>query len=198
MKRRRLAFACGWATAVVCVIVTAHRAGAQTATPVQMDMGGDEGYWHVTRPPKPGARPLLNEVARDSLEHVLHCQCGGCRHDVFTCRSSDLVCSIAPQMHRDIEALITGGYSPREIVAAFRQVYGDNVLMAPPRQGFNWLGYLLPFGVILTASFVVFHLLQVWSRRPRQEKATSATVPTAVDATSDELARIREALRNDQ
>jgi cytochrome c-type biogenesis protein CcmH/NrfF len=158
----------------------------------------ETGYHRVKLSPKPGTVPVVGTTGRDSIEHLLHCQCGGCRHDVFQCRTDDLMCSVGPQMHQDIDSMIAGGHAPSEIVAAFREQYGDAVLMAPPRTGFNWIGYLLPFGVILAGASLVGYLLRSWTT-PR----TSNSVPTSpkgggVDASAEELLRIRAALQSDE
>src|SRR4051812_48717681 len=64
----------------------------------------------VVRPPKSGAAPSMTDTARDELEHHIRCQCG-CTLDVFTCRTTDFSCQVSPAMHRDVMALVKGGYS---------------------------------------------------------------------------------------
>jgi cytochrome c-type biogenesis protein CcmH len=76
----------------------------------------------------------------------LRCQCG-CTLDVYACRTTDSVCQVAPAMHRDVLALVQGGYDAEEILDAFRDVYGDRVLLAPPRRGSTLLAYLPPLGI---------------------------------------------------
>jgi cytochrome c-type biogenesis protein CcmH len=88
-------------------------------------------------------------------------------------------------------ALVAGGYTPDEILATFRDTYGDKVLMAPPRQGFNWAGYIAPFVAVGAGTLVLLALLRHWNR-----PETPVAAPT-VDATSDELKRLEEAVRRD-
>ena len=47
-----------------------------------------------------------------------------------------------------------------ELVAQF----GSSVLAAPPREGFHWLAWLLPFAGLLTAGMVLSILIWRWSR----------------------------------
>ena len=43
-------------------------------------------------------------------------------------------------MHRDVVALVNGGYTAQEIIDAFVGVYGERVRMAPKKSGFNAAG----------------------------------------------------------
>jgi cytochrome c-type biogenesis protein CcmH len=147
----------------------------------------------VRLPAKPGAAPSMSAEQRDDLEHRIRCQCG-CTLDVFTCRTTDFSCQVSPAMHRDIMALVQGGYSAPEILAAFENVYGERVLMAPRREGFNVVGYLLPSFAIAVGAVALAVMLRRW-RRP----APSAILPTApaVQATPEELRRLEAAVRDD-
>jgi cytochrome c-type biogenesis protein CcmH len=173
-------------------VFVARAAGAQgSANTMDMSMSPDT-YRPVRLPPKPGAAPLLTDAQRDDLEHHLHCQCG-CLLDVYTCRTTDFSCPVSPSMHVDVMGLIGGGYDAQEIMVAFRKIYGERVLMAPAKEGFNWLGYVLPFVALGTGSVVVFSLLKHWSR----PAAEVHLAEDAMHATPDELARLSEAMRKD-
>ena len=177
---------------------------AQGADP-QMNQGAanvpmNEGaYRAVRRPAKPGARPSMTATERDALEHQIHCQCG-CSLDVYTCRTTDFSCGVSPAMHRDVMALVEGGYSADEIIAAFRGAYGEKVLMAPVKEGFNWAGYVAPFAALGTGGVVVAALIRRWGRRAQAVAAADARAarPLQVDATAEELARIQAAVRGEE
>ncbi|MEX2109546.1 MAG: cytochrome c-type biogenesis protein CcmH [Gemmatimonadaceae bacterium] len=153
-----------------------------------------EVYRPVKLAPKAGASPSMTPLERDHLEHKIKCQCG-CVLDVFTCRTTDFSCSVSPAMHGDVLALVEGGYDAPEILAAFQSVYGERVLMAPVKSGFNLLGYAMPFIVLGTGAVVVAALIKRWrSRAP----AAVAIVPDAeLSATREELARLDAAVRSD-
>lgn len=179
-----------------------------SASNVPMDPGG---YKPVGRPPRPGARPVMTAEQRDALEHRLKCQCP-CTLDVYTCRTTDFSCGISPAMHGDVMRLVDGGYSGDEIVAAFQQTYGERVLMAPVRAGFNLAGYAVPFAALGTGAIVVGAMMRRWSRRAAAVAAVAhaehvrgaagnghGAAPAAGvyvgDATPDELARLEAAVR---
>jgi cytochrome c-type biogenesis protein CcmH len=153
-----------------------------------------EVYRQVTLPAKPGAKPSMTDADRDDLEHQIHCQCG-CNLDVYTCRTTDFACSVSPAMHADVMGLVGGGHSAQEILAAFKAVYGEKVLMAPVRSGFNLLGYTVPFIALGTGAVVVAALMRRWKARV---PAVSPALSPHVDATEGELAALDAAVRRDR
>jgi cytochrome c-type biogenesis protein CcmH len=168
------------------------QAAVQTFNGPMADAG--EVYRPVTLPPTAGTKPSMTDAQRDDLEHQIHCQCG-CNLDVYTCRTTDFACSVSPAMHSDVMGLVAGGYTAPQILAAFKAVYGEKVLMAPLRSGFNLLGYTVPFIALGAGAIAVAALMRRW----RSRAPVAATVPTThVDATEGELAALDAAVRQDR
>jgi cytochrome c-type biogenesis protein CcmH len=158
----------------------AGQAGAmsETVTPVRL-------------PPKPGAKPLLNQEERDALENRIHCQCG-CTLSVFTCRTTDFTCQVSPAMHRDVLSLVEGGYGAQEILDAFVGTYGERALMAPKSS--NVFAWFTPGAAVVVGAGVLAIFLKRW----KSEKPALAPVAlTGVDATPEELARLDAVLKDD-
>jgi cytochrome c-type biogenesis protein CcmH len=153
----------------------------------------DAAYKPVTLAAKPNAKPSMTAAQRDELEHQIHCQCG-CNLDVYTCRTTDFACSVSPAMHSDVMGLVAGGFGAQEILAAFKAVYGEKVLMAPLRSGFNLVGYTMPFLALGAGAIGVAALLRRWKSRT----SPGALIAHArVDATEGELAALDAAIRRD-
>jgi cytochrome c-type biogenesis protein CcmH len=150
-------------------------------------------YRPVKLPAKPGAAPSMTDEKRDDLEHKIACQCG-CVLDIYTCRTTDFACGVSPAMHGDVMALVTGGYNASEILNAFQNVYGERVLMSPLKEGFNWLGYLMPFAALITGGVVVGGLIRRWGARAAAEPRPAVV---SVNATQEELDALKLAMRND-
>ena len=174
----------------------APQAGAKDSSNLfAMDQGAAK---RVVRPPKAGASTKLTDDERDAVEHRIHCQCG-CTLDVYVCRTTDFSCQVSPAMHRDVIALVEGGYSAQEILDAFVDTYGEVALMSPKREGFNWAGYLVPFGAMAAGGAALVTVL----RRMQQRTATVAVPARSPGAetkslgTDDELARLDAAIRRD-
>lgn len=184
------------------VVLAAQQLAAQDAAPPQgstsnlFDMN-QEAARGVVRPPKRGAAPSMTNDERDTLEHALRCQCG-CTLDVYTCRTTDFSCQVSPAMHRDVMALVEGGYSAPEIIDAFVSTYGERVLMAPKKEGFNWAGYIVPFAALGGGAVAIAAVLRGMQRRS-EAVAAARGVPAAPrsSASTEELARLEDAIRRD-
>jgi cytochrome c-type biogenesis protein CcmH/NrfF len=139
---------------------------------------------------------LDNDPVIVALERRLRCTCG-CTLDVYTCRTTDFTCTYSPAMHREVLDLYKAGKTPDEIVQAFVAREGEQILMAPPAEGFNLAGYLVP-GLVMVAGALG---LAAWiTRRKQLVAATSAASLAArpVNATAgpnaDQLDALRRAL----
>lgn len=179
------------AAATLAGAASAGRLGAQQPA-VGTSMDGD-GYRPVERPAKPGATKSVTDDERDAMERQIACPCP-CSLDIFTCRTSMPTCGFAPRLHRDVVRLVEGGYTGDEILAAFQDTYGEHILMAPPKRGFNLVGWGMPFAAIGTGGVVLALLLRSWRRPDAPERVT----PIGVNATDDELARLEAAVRGDE
>lgn len=129
-----------------------------------------------------------NELAIQAIEQKLKCQCG-CGLDVFTCRTTDFTCQTSPEMHRKVAGLYGAGLSGEGIVQQFVDQYGDQVLMAPPPEGFNLAGYLLPGILILLGAIAL-----VFTFRRRRRKARARGTPEEAMGSPEEMARLERAL----
>ena len=192
IDRRR--FLVSAATGAIALVT--RGAGAQDANSQSMGPMDAAGLRPVRRPAKPGAQPVVSIEERDALERQLACQCP-CTLDVFTCRTTDFSCQVSPAMHRDVIALVEGGHSASDIIAAFEAEYGEQVLMAPKKTGFNWVGWMAPFAALGGGAVVIGALIQRWSQRAKLVRASAGAAPAAADASDSELARLAAAVRDD-
>jgi cytochrome c-type biogenesis protein CcmH/NrfF len=142
----------------------------------------------------PSVQPVTardNDVAIQAIEKRIKCTCG-CGLDVYTCRTTDFECPVSPKMHAQVLSLAGEGKSGDQIIAEFVREHGIEILMAPPKTGFNLVGYLTPGGLLLAAGAVLVLAMRRWVRR-------AAPSPVAVDvgdrvASASELESLREAL----
>lgn len=64
------------------------------------------------------------------------------------------------------------GWSEKQIKVFFAEQYGDQVLAVPPREGFNWLIYVLPPLVVIAGVVIVARAI----RRSNKSTATPASI----------------------
>ena len=182
------------AAAALAALAAMRGMGAQTpASPPVGSLPGSGPAGSLGDPAAAG-RPQAATVAADddadiqATEKRLRCTCG-CTLDVYTCRTTDFSCTYSPQLHREVVQLRDSGMTGQQIVDAFVAKYGEQALMAPKPQGFNLAGYLLP-GTLVTAAGGVM----LWILSRRRVRAAEELVPATVDATPEELERLRQAL----
>jgi len=86
----------------------------------------------------------------------------------------------AHQMRGIIRERLAAGDTPEQVKAYFVDKYGLWILLSPPRQGFNWLVWVVPFAGLVLGLAVVAVVVRRWSRRPAA--ATPAPVDEAMRA----------------
>jgi cytochrome c-type biogenesis protein CcmH/NrfF len=120
------------------------------------------------------------------LEQQLKCNCG-CGLDVHSCQYQ-MQCGTSPVWSARIRTELEQGKDEEAILAGFVAEFGPAVLMSPPAEGFNLVGYLLPALAIVTAGMFVGLVIRGGASRHE------AVAPVA-DVTDEEQARLEEELR---
>lgn len=135
--------------------------------------------------------PEQEERAR-GLESMFKCPV--CRSQ--SVRSSDSF--MAKDMQRKIREMIAGGSSDQEIVDYFTARYGDWILLAPPKRGFNWAAWLLPFAVVAAGAVGLFVAARRRSGRPREEADPGAAAVESPPRESPYLDRLERELEESE
>lgn len=137
-----------------------------------------------------------NDAAIQAIEKRLKCSCG-CGLDIYTCRTTDFTCTYSPALHKEVVRLADQGKSDQQIIDEFVAQYGEAVLMAPPRRGFNLAGYFVPSIAIVVAAVFLVRVLRRWTREAQVAHRTAGDNAPAVplaDASPAELQRLRDEL----
>jgi cytochrome c-type biogenesis protein CcmH len=71
----------------------------------------------------------------------------------------------ANQMRGIIRERLAAGDSPEQVKAYFVEKYGLWILLAPPREGFNLLVWVVPFAGLAAGLVLVVLLMRRWTRR---------------------------------
>ena len=119
------------------------------------------------------------------LESELKCNCG-CGLDLHSCQFQ-MQCGVSPVWSKRIRDALDSGETVEAVEAGFVADFGTTVLLAPPLEGFNLVGYLLPAVAILGAGMLLGLLA-------RGGTVSREYVPVT-EPSDEDVARIREELR---
>ncbi len=144
--------------------------------------------WLGAGGPAQAQTPTPNQI--NAVAKELWCPlCNGVRLD-----NCELQACI--QMREVIAQKLMAGESKEQIKAYFVQQYGDVVLGAPSREGFNLVAWLLPVLIGLVAAGWLVFLVRIWTRRRAPAAIAAPANPSAtVPAREEYLRRVDEELR---
>lgn len=93
-----------------------------------------------------------------------------------------------------IRQMLAQGKTPAEIKQYFVDHYGDRVMSEPPRNGLNWLVYVIPPIAFLIGAFLLFLAFRRWRTKPNGNPVEEIASPKVV--VGDEYtSRIEEELK---
>ena len=90
---------------------------------------------------------------------------------------ADSPSEMAQQMRGIVREQLAAGQSPEQVVQYFVDKYGEWILLAPRRHGFNWLVWLAPAFAVTIGLGVFVIVVRRWTRR----RARTAPAPAAID-----------------
>lgn len=115
-----------------------------------------------------GARPgIAADAAGSPLDQVtgkIICDCGCSNLTVKEC-----TCGKADRVREEVSARLASGQTPEQIVKGYVDEYGEQILAAPTGEGFNLVGWILPFAVVLLGGSLLIVALRRWARVPWSE-----------------------------
>ena len=134
-------------------------------------------------------------TTQSAVENQLTCQCG-CGLTVHSC--NHLQCSFAIPVREDIAASLAKDEAGEAIVARYAKEYGEKVLSAPVREGFNLLAWYGPYIALFGAGFIVVMVIRRWTP---ERIAAADSESGRRDTTKDELSgsdrdRLRDELED--
>lgn len=124
----------------------------------------------------------------DAVLKQLMCRCG-CNLTVYACERS-MVCEVASGMRGVAEERLGRGMTIDAVLVSFVDDYGEVVLAAPTKRGFNLTAWVLPFVALAVGLVIVIVAVRSWrSGGSDEEEQLPATDDPYVTAIEDELSR---------
>ncbi|MBW8057707.1 MAG: cytochrome c-type biogenesis protein CcmH [candidate division NC10 bacterium] len=96
---------------------------------------------------------------------------------------------MANQMRDLIRERLQAGESPEAVKAYFVERYGEWILLAPKREGFNLLVWVLPFLGLGGGAVVLVVVLRRWRKRAEAVRASVDVDPAYLDRVRREMAQ---------
>jgi cytochrome c-type biogenesis protein CcmH len=93
-----------------------------------------------------------------------------------------------------IREKLTQGWSDDQIKQYFVEQYGARVLSEPPRQGLNWLVYLIPPILMLIGVYILYRAFQSM-RKPVEETTSTNDSGTEMPTSDEYMRRVEEELK---
>jgi cytochrome c-type biogenesis protein CcmH len=109
----------------------------------------------------------VDEAAFRRVSNRLLCQCG-CSYMVLSCNHLD--CPSATYIRRTIRTSLAAGKTEEEAFTVIVDQYGPKILPEPPRAGFAWMAWLMPFAALLFGGGAVSYVLWRWKKGPSTEE----------------------------
>ncbi len=91
------------------------------------------------------AVPPQRTLDQQAYDVALQLKCPVCQGESV----ADSSASISQQMRLAIRRQLQAGQSEQQVLQYFAARYGNQILLTPPRQGFNWLAWLVPVAMLL-------------------------------------------------
>ena len=93
------------------------------------------------------------------LENALMCKCDDkCGKVLINC-----TCSTAAKTRKNFTKMLESGLTVEQIIQQQVTEYGETVLSAPTKTGFNLTAWVMPFGALLVGGLGLRRLLNVWA-----------------------------------
>jgi cytochrome c-type biogenesis protein CcmH len=128
--------------------------------------------------PAVAIRPLLAQGTVEGIASQLICLCG-CGKLLSVCEMDT-----AKQMKSIISDRLAEGMTAREVIDYMTEKYGEQVLAAPTKKGFNLTAWITPFAGIFVGSLVIWLVVAAWVQRRRVVRATEVATVVSEDLES--------------
>ncbi|MGH2482522.1 MAG: cytochrome c-type biogenesis protein [Ktedonobacteraceae bacterium] len=123
------------------------------------------------------AAPPQRSLDQRVYDVALQLKCPVCQGETV----ADSSASISQQMRLVIRQQLQDGQSEQQVLQYFAARYGKQILLTPPRQGFDLLAWLVPVAMLLAGMGLLSFVARDWRILARQPHADSQAHPTTLD-----------------
>ncbi len=117
--------------------------------------------------PVPEKRALQTEI-----QNELACFCG-CGMTIQGCLGG-MTCSESRAVSKEVGTLLENGKGKTEVLQAMVVTYGERILAAPTKEGFNLTAWILPFVALVVGGFIVVKVIAGWKQQAHRSNQLQA------------------------
>lgn len=127
------------------------------------------------------------------LSHDMQCLCG-CNATIANCPHAN--CGYAIPARKMMRSMLEAGKSYDDVIAYFVGKEGEVALSSPTKEGFNLVGYIMPFLAIIAAGSGVVVTANKWAKKGKSgDSSKSDSEP--IEQVDDEMAeKLRKELED--
>ena len=100
------------------------------------------------------------------LENALMCKCDDkCGKVLINC-----TCDTSKETRKILTSKLESGLTVDQIIKQYVDKYGETILSAPTKSGFNLSAWIMPFAALVVGGFGVRKVINSWVRKDPAEK----------------------------
>jgi len=127
--------------------------------------------------------PAMEQRAlQTEIQSALACYCG-CGMTIQGCLGG-MICSESKTISREVAAHLQNGEGKPEVLQAMVAQYGERILAAPTKEGFNLTAWILPFVALVIGGLIVARVILNWKKQTPAQ-AAAGVVPKPETAPAD-------------
>lgn len=108
--------------------------------------------------------PASAAVVISDLENALMCKCDDkCGKVMINC-----TCSTSDKTRADFRKKLESGLTTEQVIQIYVDKYGETVLSAPTKTGFNLTAWLTPFAALVGGGLGIRKIAQTWLSKNRK------------------------------
>ncbi|MDH5761521.1 MAG: cytochrome c-type biogenesis protein CcmH [Nitrospinota bacterium] len=105
-----------------------------------------------------------------NLENALMCKCDDkCGKVLINC-----TCDTSKETRKTLMAKLESGLTVDQIIKQYVDKYGETILSAPTKKGFNLSAWITPFVALVIGGFGVRKVIQSWMRKAPAQNDSQA------------------------
>ncbi len=137
--------------------------------------------------------PLNAATQMADLENALMCKCDDkCGKVMINC-----TCDTSKKTREDFRQKLASGLTVDQVVQIYVDKYGETVLSAPSKSGFNLTAWITPFAVLIVGGVGVRKIIRSWTQKTvtRSDESQEDSEPKPQNAKSGQYSnRLKDEL----